>query len=563
MKLNSIRRREVWVLSGLAALYFLLWLLLPKPAFWGLDSGIKFQGCKAFATTGSIAVPYQGADFDPKGEFRPILYPFSEMLGDQQVPVFSPLFMVMGGALLWLLGGIGPFLLPLFGGWICLFAGWLLWSHHRKEHDGTLFLILLGLGSPILFYSLSLWEHSLAVALVTLSFYLVDSGRRFHFITQSVRLLAAGVLMGFAVGLRSETLLWPLVIFIFWRYTGYSWHQIGRFYIGLSVSLFLVATINYWQTENILPLHISSNIAIQDFNGIDDFLKSRLVNAYHATVKGFKSAGWSVFSVIPLIFLAVWSGWRKERFWWIFIFIAVLFAWGKFISTALMQKNEIAYTMHTCGILWTAPVIALALNPFRGERRKFWRLIWWCGATYLAVAIISAPSMLGVHWGPRLLLEMFPFLMFYAATRIQRWWERFPAIKPLLVLLITISILNQAYSYKLLYQETNYNAELNRWAAKTSAEPTMTALWWLAGDCSLVSDREPWFLADRSDRIRAVIGGMRENGVQRISFYEWGDDKNPYISDKFWWESGVEPLGADYFLERDGLLRRRWLKVIH
>ncbi|MFN3821640.1 MAG: hypothetical protein ACK4OO_04845, partial [bacterium] len=62
-----LRRREWRVIFAYVGLTLLLWLLLPKPSFWGLDSGIKWAGSKSFAERGSISYPYKGKEFDSEG----------------------------------------------------------------------------------------------------------------------------------------------------------------------------------------------------------------------------------------------------------------------------------------------------------------------------------------------------------------------------------------------------------------------------------------------------------------------------------------------------------------
>ena len=182
-KLNLKNRPGLRAVIVIGFLYLLLWLILPKPAFWGIDNGFKYQGARQFANTGSVLIEYSGAEFDPEGAFRSIIPPFGLMRGDKIAPVFSVLFMIFAGILYKVFGPVGPFLLPLFGGWISLIAGAFLWRRVSPGRHPVFFLTMLGLGTPLLFYSLALWEHALATALIIVSFAMIvpERGSRISF----------------------------------------------------------------------------------------------------------------------------------------------------------------------------------------------------------------------------------------------------------------------------------------------------------------------------------------------------------------------------------------------
>ncbi len=556
-----MRRKELQVLVVICVIYVILWMFLTKPSFWGLDNGFKFQGARAFAETGQIKVAYSGADFDPSGGFRPMVFPYSVMDGNAQIPVFSVLFMILGGLLYSLFGSIGPYLLPLIGGCATLVAGWFMWIRFRPDLDGRLFLVMLGLGSPLLFYSLSLWEHSLSMVFVILSFTFLIQTRD---VTQDEEprtweVTLSGFLIALATAFRTEAIFWVAIPIFFWRTTDRAIQDTGRYIIGFVAGMGGLMVLNNWATGSLLPLHIKSNIYINLVMGYKDLFLARFTNLYLITLQGFKDPYLSVFLLIPLVITVIWRGWRYEKDWGYYLTAGVLVVWAIYFFTMRGVSDYASYTLHTCGILWVVPFVVLALMPLKSRRmERFWRFFWLCPLLYFVIVSAFTPTLKGVHWGPRFVLQAIPFLLLIGSVRAQRWWSHYSVTKPLILLLITISVINQMYSYDILRKTRRDNAELNRWAANTSLEPALTGMWWFSGDVSLLSDRYPWYLTDTEGRINYVVNALRDRGVMRFNFYE----RSPYISDDFWRNIDTEPVGEDYFLDGDGKTRRRWFKIL-
>lgn len=531
---------------------------MPKPAFWGLDNGIKYQGSRAFAETGKIALTYDGVDFDAKGGFRPIAAPFSEMHNGKQIPTFPPLFMLIGGIFYLVMGRWGPFLLPLIGGWLTLLASWLLWQRQRGDRDGRFFLLIVGLGTPILFYSLELWEHSLTAGFLTLSIMFTCAQHRIHRSQRYLEVFLGGIFFALAVSMRSELLLWGCVTLLLWPLTGHSLRTSIYYLFGAFTVILLVMLLNYWQTGYPIPQHISANFLEYGPRSLYTLIVSRMQNVYKLLLEGFPANHWSMLGVIPLLMVGLWSGWRYEEDWWMGVGAAVLAAWGVYFYQAVTAANVIAYTAVSGGLLWTAPMTALVLLPFKGERRRFWKFLWYGSALFIVLTAAIAPSIHGIHWSQRLLVPILPVMMMIAATRGQRWWRRYPHVKPVIILFLIISIVGQVFSYVSLQTAHRQNAALNRWVTITGAEVTITPMWWLAGDCALVSYNQPWYLIRRNDQLPQVLQGLRERGVKQAVYIE----NQPYLKPELWWSLGVERQDDDHFFGGDRRLRKTRLKII-
>lgn len=546
------------MVGGIMGLTLLLWLALPKPSFWGIDSGIKWVGCQAFAQTGSISLPYQGASFDPEGKFRPYPMPFSIVKEEKLIPAFPPLFMVLGGIFNYLLGKAGAFILPLLGGWLLVLGCRFLWARFRPEREGSLFLVMVALGSPLLFYTLELWEHVWAAALLVFSTAFTSSPHRIPRNQRHQEIVWGGILLSLATGFRAEAFVWGVVTIFLWGYSGHSWRSLGIYLMGIAGGLIPILLVNYWQGGSPFPLHLATNYEQLSPDSFFAMIKTRLQNLYDLLLEGFPNNLISLLGIVPLLGVILWSGWRHEEGWYIWLLLLVGGVWLYYIVLALREINLAAYTQYMGGLLWVMPFATLGLLPLRGERRRFWRLMWY--GTFLAILLAAAlaPRSGGIHWGPRLITPFIPLGTILATTRAQRWWRRYPSTRPVIVLLIVISLLNQAVGYGAQMSQHRFNKELNRWAVMTGSRPIITRIWWLAGDCALASYRQPWFYTKGEENLRILLNNLRNQNVSLVSCAELP----PYVSDETWWRLGAEHSAEDYFLQRGGELRRTHLRLI-
>ncbi len=559
MTLSPTRRREAYLIMGIAALYLLLWLMLPKPAFWGLDNGIKYQGMRSFSETGKIVLPNPAVGLGIDSQYRAIPPPFGIISANGQIPVFSPLFQILGGIFLRLFGRSGPFLLPLIGGWGVLLASWSLWVRQRERHDGTIFLLLVGLGSPLMFYSLALWEHTLAAAAITYAIALLCSDRGGVFRAESYSgSFEAGLLVGAACGLRSESVVWALIIIVFWKGTGRSISARMRFIFGVVASAIAIALINYWQTSVPYPLHILANFLARSPDSMIDLAISRAQNIYLMLFQGFPSNALSIAGLIPLGIVALWPGWRDETGWWPYIAGGLILASAFYIYSIIAAPNQIAYTSESGGLFWVTPVAALAFFPLRSERRRFWNFMWSSVLWTILLLAAFSPTLKGIHWGPRFLIVVTPIILIAATVRIQRWWSRHAQTRIIIAVLVATCLVNQIISFGLEFKATAYNRDLNHWAQMAGDDVVLTKNWWIPGDCSLVSYKQPWFVVRNGESFAKVVKVLKEKGLRRFHYIETA----PYTSEDFFTQQGLKEAGVDYFRNRGGDLRRAVLEFI-
>lgn len=173
----------------------------------GSDTGGKMATVRIMAETGtsSADVGYWAEDHDPTGELHQLLK--TQRTDEGWVQVTS-LPMILTAVPLWSIGGASALLvLTLPSAAIAALAARRL-ARQLGASSGQAAFWLVGLGSPVLFYSADFWEHgpSVAIALWVVSLVLGmadgDGGRR-----GLITAIVTGALAALCVTLRSEVAL--------------------------------------------------------------------------------------------------------------------------------------------------------------------------------------------------------------------------------------------------------------------------------------------------------------------------------------------------------------------
>ncbi len=166
-------------------------------AWSGSDAGGKVATVKVMAEGRTVDpdVGYWAAALDPDGEHHP-LYNTSQR-GDRWIQVTSLPMVLLSVPLWWMGGASALLLLPILSaplaGWA---AGRIAVTLGAQSPLPALWAV--GLGSPVAFYSLDVWEHAPATAIALLAVAEAMEGDRPR------RPLIVGVLAGLAVVLRLE-----------------------------------------------------------------------------------------------------------------------------------------------------------------------------------------------------------------------------------------------------------------------------------------------------------------------------------------------------------------------
>ncbi|MGH7484863.1 MAG: hypothetical protein ACRD3J_00510 [Thermoanaerobaculia bacterium] len=156
------RRAEVFVVAALVAVVAVALIATrPRNVFWGPDSGNHFIQLRTVLRSGGFAI-----DDAPRAAHHFVPY------GHHVYSFYSPAFPVATAPFFILFGDLGLFVLPLAGTLtIVILLSRLL------DHDYIPMTIAAIFATPLLWYTLVFWEHTLAVALALGAYVLVTRER--------------------------------------------------------------------------------------------------------------------------------------------------------------------------------------------------------------------------------------------------------------------------------------------------------------------------------------------------------------------------------------------------
>jgi hypothetical protein len=189
--------------------YVALSLAMDPSGYLGTDTGAKVATLEAMDRAGTTSpdVGYWAERWDPDGKVHP-LYQTRHMEDGSWVAV-TTLPMLEAALPLYRLAGYRlALLIPMLGGLACAVSARAI-ARRLGDAGGWTAFWVVGLGSPVVVYSLDLWEHSLGMGatLGAIALLLGAVSRRppwWHAVV-------AGVLLGAAATLRTEAIVYALV----------------------------------------------------------------------------------------------------------------------------------------------------------------------------------------------------------------------------------------------------------------------------------------------------------------------------------------------------------------
>ncbi|HEM60724.1 MAG TPA: hypothetical protein ENO24_00370, partial [Chloroflexi bacterium] len=211
-------RRMVPALICLSLLYaFLALVALPQKAFFSSDEGLKFIQVQNILRKGwsDLTLQYPGRDVDPDLNYVPINNPPPLIREGHVYAVYPVAFPTLTAPLFSMFGYAGLYLIPIASGLLTIAVTGRLARIANLEPLAP--AILLGLGTPLLFYSLLFWDHTLGALLSTLGLLLVAEHLR---APRTWLLFAGGLLVGSSVWIRTELYAMAVVVLVVYFVVG-------------------------------------------------------------------------------------------------------------------------------------------------------------------------------------------------------------------------------------------------------------------------------------------------------------------------------------------------------
>lgn len=423
-------------------LFILAWPSITSLLFFISDTGLRYLQIQELIEHGwrTFAVDYPGYRFDPGLRHVPY-YDVYYVINEQLYLSITPFFPFLASLLYAAVGKAGLVLLPVLGGVLTAAAGYFLARYGRLRHP---FVFLWGiiLCTPVLFYSLELWDHTLASGLalsgVALLAYALQQKARWP-------LIASGILVSLAIGQRGEVIvLAPALAFALLLVTWPRLQATLLYVVGGVIGAVPVALLNYLWVGHPLGLPLAPRLfgyGIPDYYGVSKALPvvegtpgTLMLRITHVgrllfhIERGDSVAAVATLLAILSVFLLVFAlrlrRYRTIRVFGLSLVLAVL-AYGLWLIRGL----EVSLV----GLVTSFPLIAFCLVSVNSGdngagRHNVYRLLavsaWLFILFSLLLTMVGYGSHGGAQWGARYLLPAYPMLLYMAFYSYELLRER-------------------------------------------------------------------------------------------------------------------------------------------
>jgi 4-amino-4-deoxy-L-arabinose transferase-like glycosyltransferase len=400
------------------------------------DGGVKLWQVQGILHSGDLNAPldYPGAIYDPDQQYAPFVEPWAMWYQGKPYTEYTSPFIWASVPLYALFGHAGLMLLP----WLCgmlliLMTAWLAWRV-RPDRSAALAPLVVGLGSPLLVYSLEFWEHTPGTALAV--FALVDVVKALDSRRRAWWLIASGAAIGLSLTMRAELYVYPIAIVIGLLFIR-STLPLIRSSVWLAIGGLL--TIGPWWMYQFVTWgspfgpRLQQNVPV--LGGTE--MLTRLgdtTGRNWSMLFPAEGDGVTVLALLlaAMVVTAVLTGllrrkikWLADVGFWIGVVLSMLLAGLLVWQLAQGQRPD--------DLLTAFPIVLLLILPApRGvpptsnrqlPTANILRFLTVIPLAFVVLVILISPFHGGIQWGPRFLLPIIPPLTVVLIDRLAGLWD--------------------------------------------------------------------------------------------------------------------------------------------
>ena len=531
----GIRSKIILLLA--AVVYCLLLYFLPKDVFWITDGGNRYIQVQDLVQDGTPDLFYPAEDLDPDRNYFPYSGHHFHRLGNQIHSFYPFYFPLLSVPFYKLFNAAGLYIIPVVAAIFCLILTYLIIQELKIPNLGWLSILILAFCTPLFFYALTFWEHTLVMALVTGSLLLI---LRYIWNNQSnmFSMILAGVLLGTSTIFREEgyVLLVAIVIGMFFS-LGPGFKQ--KKATGIVVIGWLVVMLPFWLWQqnlygNLLGIHsvVYNSLMTQGGNGLSDLLLGKLTNFFVYLFKFHGKTSISLLLGIPLmlpVIVGLGFGDYKKN---LNLKIVILGISG-IAATLLMvllfaDKNPVLNTLNTQALISSTPfllLIALSFRAIASSHRPGFRFLWIMSLIYIAGScLLLNQSDMGIIWGPRHFLYLYPILVplalysFWKTLGVCYGTAKRKMFIALATLLFVVSFLIQIHSIELLFLKKTYFEKVASVVAKIESDVVLTDIYWLPEELARLYFSKKLMQVKSDQDLLGFVELMQEKKVANFTY---------------------------------------------
>ena len=532
---------DAWLPLLVGALTLLACLVVvyatPRDAFWILDGGTKSIVSQRMLEAAELSFDYPAAALDPEGVAFPIRPPFALRWRGDFVAFYPPAFSAISVPFLGFFGRAGLRFPAALGVAACaaLFAVWLAPVMGRRR--AALGGLVVAFATPLFFYGVTVWEHSLTVALPLAACVVL---RPFS----TPRLLLAGLLAASACWIREELCLMLLALAIACTLQRRRIADGVIFSLGAAPAVVGLLVFNWALFGHPLGLHVVGSVAGSAWaSGFDVEFSAAGLARFLGSVGvqlGAVGAGAGEARIFALALVAIGliGGIAARRRDWGTIPVALtlvlgLGAWLFGSSRILFGGWPMLRLVQYNGLLVQLPLFCLVVvgtaAVWRLPANARLRLGVFAGLLFLALEVAfrgTTQLFTGGQWGPRELLPALPAVVGVAGAAVQG--ERAAdgssgssALGTGLlrlggVALVSAGLLSTALSVWLLGQQKQEAGHLQQAILDAPTEVVLTTKSVLAPHLAAIFHQRSVLWVQDEDTFRRIAANLRSHGVDEF-----------------------------------------------
>jgi hypothetical protein len=394
-------RRPLLALGLVAIVYAgLAFLVLPQAAFFSSDEGLKLIQVQNFLRKGwsDLTIDYPGRWLDPGLRFVPINNPPPLVQGDRIFAVYPVLFPLLATSLYSLLGYGGLYVIPVVSGLATVLVTW--WLARLVGARKSSSLLVLGLCTPLLFYSLLFWDHTLGTLLTTTGLLLVIGTVPQH---DRRWLLAGGAILGVAVWARTELYALAVVTtIVYFLFGGRRGRDTLFLCLGILAALLPLWTFQAVAYGNPIGPHVAHFASLGEELPVTT---NRLAILYYTLLEASSNPLMTFLYAMAFASatLTLWNPTLRHKP----ALVAATF--GALLLCSIPILLEAWSGRPLGGLIATTPFLAFSFSGIPGgEDRLNRRLALAACLGYIILVCVATPVDPGLQWGPRFLLPIYP-----------------------------------------------------------------------------------------------------------------------------------------------------------
>lgn len=497
-------RRETFLLFAMfamVAIYLSLAALLPKDVFWISDNGnrlLQMQSIIQQHFTSIQIVPSSGV-----ADFSSLQPPHFYRLdgADYSYYPFAFPYLAAGPALLF--GNRGLLLIPLLSAILLLMIYVRLWKSLFRDSAPVLPLFVLGLATPLFFYTLTFWEHTLTMLLAVSAVHLtIRAGQN----CSARHVCLAGLIAGAIPWFRPEGYLFccllPVASFLAWR-RGY---RAGWLVVGILPSIAVLWFLNCRLYGSIFGLHTAKYLQLGELFGNREtsmalFLLGKLEVCYSYLFQYSASLPIGLLCGAPFLLAAIVGLCRRTGPGLAnAIAAAALVGSGVLVCYSFRAEDPVFATLWTQGLSISTPFVVFFLLGIRRnltEASAEIRLLSVLTLGFLFFGTLAINNYeRGILWGGRYYLLVYPFLTILSFQTYRDMLngpasgETKRATRWLFHLLLALSLSVQIHGVGLLFAKTRATQKILDVLAASPSNHIVTDVFWLPEEMAAIFYRK-------------------------------------------------------------------------